>query len=66
MKKKFRIDASKQQEVAKALEGLKNETLQAISAEMIAGGSQAGCTNFTQFSRGGGGGGWIKDAYILS
>lgn len=72
MKKNFRIDPARQQEVAKMLEGLKNETLQAISAEMIAGGSAAGATQFSQFSRGGetfsqgGGGGWVKDAYILS
>lgn len=67
MKKNFRIDPARQQEVAKMLEGLKNETLQAISAEMISGGMAMGAGTFTQFSQsGGGGGGWVKDAYILS
>lgn len=39
MKKKFQFDPSQKIEVAGALEELKNDTLNALSAELIMGGS---------------------------
>lgn len=38
MKKKFQFEPSKKEEVAKALESLKNDTLSALSAELVMGG----------------------------
>lgn len=39
MKKKFEFDPSQKIEVAGALEELKNDTLNALSAELVMGGS---------------------------
>lgn len=61
MKKKFRFDPARQEEIRLALEGLKNETLKAISAEMISGGASQKLMGFSQITEG-----WVKDSYILS
>jgi hypothetical protein len=39
MENKFKFDASKREKVSQALESLKNDTLSAMSAELISGGA---------------------------